>query len=342
VPAPLVDDADKFLRGDGTWGLPAWFGLESAGLVPVSTPADADKFLRGDATWGTVSNFNTTDAGLVPAPQVADAGKFLRGDGTWGTLSIVNTGTPGLVPAPAAGDENRFLTGNGIWSDAPAPVAYTASSVGTGSGVEILRGQFGLSLEFRRIASVDTALNITVVNQQVQIQLMPQNIPLFSTTERGMVPPCGSVSTTRFLRDDGVWSEMLPVYTPLWYSKVVVLNSSMPNDITKEYVLRTSTIEQMISHIMITASLTTVGRSLKVRVVGTKSGSDDIFLTPELPLTSATPIDYQNNTLQKLPDGFRLGLWVYAAEVPPQPFNTLTGGNINLNFEWSELPLLST
>lgn len=64
VPAPLIADKDKYLKGDGTWDTP------SGGV---------------DMTGATASTAGTH--GLVPAPSVGDNEKFLRGDGTWQTAS---------------------------------------------------------------------------------------------------------------------------------------------------------------------------------------------------------------------------------------------------------------
>lgn len=63
-------------------------GTLSAGS---SSAGDANKYLKGDGTWAAISNMTGADAstagvsGLVPAPAAGDQDKFLKGDGSWGT-----------------------------------------------------------------------------------------------------------------------------------------------------------------------------------------------------------------------------------------------------------------
>ena len=67
VPAPTVEDKDRFLKGDGTWGdviipeVPNMVGATAnedgaAGIVPKPLAGDQNKFLSGDATWKDVEH----------------------------------------------------------------------------------------------------------------------------------------------------------------------------------------------------------------------------------------------------------------------------------------------
>lgn len=64
------------------------------GLVPAPLIADRDKYLKGDGTWQNIPNMTgATSAangasGLVPQPLIANIAQFLRGDGAWATPTI--------------------------------------------------------------------------------------------------------------------------------------------------------------------------------------------------------------------------------------------------------------
>lgn len=60
------------------------------GLVPHANVDDREKVLMGDGTWGEIytkpfsgASDGNGEAGIVPAPASGDADKYLRGDGTW-------------------------------------------------------------------------------------------------------------------------------------------------------------------------------------------------------------------------------------------------------------------
>lgn len=85
VPAPGVQDAQKFLRGDGTWANTGGeYTLDSTDGISVDLYENnqlkdhvpIDTFLGADAQ-------NVGTPGLVPVAQINDRTKFLRGDGTW-------------------------------------------------------------------------------------------------------------------------------------------------------------------------------------------------------------------------------------------------------------------
>lgn len=148
VPAPAVGDANKFLRGDGTWDTPAsvTYGLadvSSDGLVPhLYNGTDAQlraRYLRGDNTWQelpeppvmTGATGSTNGAkGLVPAPAAGYQGTFLRGDGSWVAINksyigLGNVQNLGVDYSPTVGSGN-YVTSGGVYSAlAPMVVGYT-------------------------------------------------------------------------------------------------------------------------------------------------------------------------------------------------------------------------
>lgn len=71
------------------------------GLVKAPAAGDQGKYLKADGTWGVPTNTTYNDMkgasasaagthGLVPAPAAGNQGKFLRGDGTWQTPTDTN------------------------------------------------------------------------------------------------------------------------------------------------------------------------------------------------------------------------------------------------------------
>lgn len=141
VPAPLMADKDKFLKGDGTWGTPSG-GVDMTGatassagthgLVPAPAAGDNEKFLRGDGTWQDASGGSSTLSGLTDTDITTPTnGQILKYDATsskWinvtasgggvvmtGATSSVN-GTQGEAPQPLAGDQEKVLTGAGTWT----------------------------------------------------------------------------------------------------------------------------------------------------------------------------------------------------------------------------------
>lgn len=86
VPAPVASTSRKYLRDDGTWGVPdttSYTVMKGAtvsvagtsGLVPAPSAGNITRYLRADATWGTlgaaafaniVDNRTTNVKGFVP------------------------------------------------------------------------------------------------------------------------------------------------------------------------------------------------------------------------------------------------------------------------------------
>lgn len=85
VPGPVAVDTTQFLRSDASWAAIPTFVGANPGLVPTGGSANANKFLKGNGTWG--GTFAIGSDGLVPAPTNADVGKILSvnasGVGEW-------------------------------------------------------------------------------------------------------------------------------------------------------------------------------------------------------------------------------------------------------------------
>ncbi len=146
----------------GTWDSSKWTAIKSMdvfsgsapGLVPMATASDADKALRGDGTWGDVSSgIKESDLGNIVAevydpthtykyPNTCIYEKVLyRCDsptditGTWDSskwtaiksMDVFSGSAPGLVPSAAASDADKALRGDGTWGDVSSvSVSYDA------------------------------------------------------------------------------------------------------------------------------------------------------------------------------------------------------------------------
>ena len=103
------------------------FTSTSDGLVP-SSGANADKFLKGNGTWGTPEQYTLPTASdeILGGVKVGD-GLTIANDGTLsanvqsvpGMIGATTStdGTAGLVPAPLTTDLGKFLSANGNWKE---------------------------------------------------------------------------------------------------------------------------------------------------------------------------------------------------------------------------------
>jgi hypothetical protein len=109
VPAPASGDAQKFLRGDGTWDTLSTFELEE---MPASIGTDDQILIVSSGAFVFVDandhehsandiTSDTLDAARLPTMVGATSG---------------DAGTKGAVPAPSAGEEALFLRGDGTWA----------------------------------------------------------------------------------------------------------------------------------------------------------------------------------------------------------------------------------
>lgn len=107
----------------------------TAGLVPAPAAGSVNRYLRCDGSWGVPPDTNTvythpSTAGNKHIPAGGSSGKILRwsadGTATWGddkdttydamtAATASAAGKAGLVPAPAAGAQAKYLRGDGTW-----------------------------------------------------------------------------------------------------------------------------------------------------------------------------------------------------------------------------------
>ena len=103
VPGPVAIDTTQFLRSDAQWASIPTFAGANPGLVPTGGSANANKFLKGNGTWG--GTFVVGTDGLVPAPTNADVGKILSvnssGVGEW-VVDSDTTNTAGTTQETVA------------------------------------------------------------------------------------------------------------------------------------------------------------------------------------------------------------------------------------------------
>lgn len=150
VPAPLATDADKFLRGDGTWvDIDDVVGNTTYELSgAVGTGADSDKYIVTLAgsdgsvdddtkipsyVGATASNYELLAS--QPEDWTTNYTDYYISDGDGGYTHVTGSSAPafaqntyykynaaaagvvGLVPAATAGTTNAYLRSDGTWDD---------------------------------------------------------------------------------------------------------------------------------------------------------------------------------------------------------------------------------
>lgn len=163
VPAPLIADKDKFLKGDGTWSNAGGGSLSTLSDVTLSSPTNGQvlkydsvsgKWINGSGGTATTSLANLTDVNLtslvngqliqydavaqkwvnigVDAAPTQNSSNPVTSGGVYSALPSTMTGATagadgagGLVPKPNAGDENKVLTGAGTWGSLDGKVDKT-------------------------------------------------------------------------------------------------------------------------------------------------------------------------------------------------------------------------
>ena len=98
VPAPLIADREKFLKGNGSWG-------EAGELSWTGTQAQWDALSSSEKAEYDGKKVYITDDYMQNIPVMTGA-------------SANDGGYKGLVPTPHAGDEIKVLFGNGAWGNA--------------------------------------------------------------------------------------------------------------------------------------------------------------------------------------------------------------------------------
>lgn len=151
VKAPAAGDQGKFLKGDGTWGVPTDTKYNAATTSTAGLMSAADKSKLDGIAQNANNYTHPTTAGNKHIPAGGSAGQILRwasdGTATWGADNNTTyskfkgatadaAGGDGLVPAPAKGDQAKFLKADGTWG-VPTNTTYndmkgaSASAAGT-------------------------------------------------------------------------------------------------------------------------------------------------------------------------------------------------------------------
>lgn len=125
-----------------------------AGLVPAPAAGAQAKYLRGDGTWGVPTNTtyglaSTTANGLLRQLN-GSTSSFMRGDGTWATppnttYAVANESTNGLMAAADKKTMNRLIGVNTVTTLANLPISKR-SITATLSAATTLSVQSGMQI----------------------------------------------------------------------------------------------------------------------------------------------------------------------------------------------------
>ena len=154
VPKPFINDKDKFLKGDGTWGQEALFGNTIDGLVPKTEGKYGADYLLSINGWRTDYNEVHLDNKLIgsaggsyittplDSPMVEGDYKFILKDGntiivryfTWSgstvTLNIDNNYTMQVTETTA-----QLTWWRGSWRDIYGDIYRNTGASGGGGGI---------------------------------------------------------------------------------------------------------------------------------------------------------------------------------------------------------------
>ena len=241
VPAPLIAEKDKYLKGDGSWGEPTgttyndYDGL-THGLVPLPTTSGSGRYLKEDGSWdnppGGVSDVQTKTSNsgsysTVVVNGVAQvdlsslyedkqnkltAGNNISIDPATNEISATNTeyndytgSTHGLVKPPTTSGSGRYLKEDGSWDNPPGGVSdvQTKTSDSGSYSTVVVNGvaQIDLSTKQDKL----TAGNNIQINANNEISATNTEYNDFSGSAHGLVPQSTSGDQNKFLKGDGSW-----------------------------------------------------------------------------------------------------------------------------------------
>jgi collagen type I/II/III/V/XI/XXIV/XXVII alpha len=209
VPAPASGDADKFLKGDGTWALPDIFnvaGMPTAigtegQVLKVNTTEDALEFgdLNDHAHAGDDITSGTVDNSYLGVMVGASSGA---------------AGEKGAVPAPVAGEQLKFLRGDGTWASVTTgsmsaldmtdiPDAYG----GAGTILQVNAGNTGFNFVNPNSLSLSGSQIVSGTVSASRLGLMT-GATAGANGASGAVPAPTTGQHTHFLRGDGTWQSV--------------------------------------------------------------------------------------------------------------------------------------
>ena len=171
-------DSSNFLRGDGTWAIPATVSDANKGDITVT---------GAGATW-TINNSSVTMS-KISATGTPSASTFLRGDGSWQSVPSLTDGDKGDITVSASGA--TWTIDNGVVTTAKI------SATGTPSASTFLRGD-GSWQAVPALTDGDKGdITVSASGATWTIDNSVVTVAKLSAT--------GTPSASTFLRGDGSW-----------------------------------------------------------------------------------------------------------------------------------------
>ena len=239
VPAPLIADRNKFLKGDGTWAaVPdenttytlsgTTYGTSDATQIVTLTPSSGTATTAEIKALVGATSSAAGKAGLVPVPPKSGYNtKFLRADGSW----VVPTNTTyALSGAYGSGNKTwvSTLTANGSTAagTSTVPTASTSvygitslSSATNSSAEDVAATPKAVKLAYDLAAGKSTVavsnlktsgtkiatITIDGTGKDVYVQNMTASTASAAGTRGTVQPPANSMD--KYLRGDNTWVE---------------------------------------------------------------------------------------------------------------------------------------
>lgn len=225
VPAPLIGDQTKFLRGDATWVTIATtdttyalsgitYNSDNTKQVVTLTPSSGTETYADIEPMVGATSSAAGKAGLVPKPATGNRSQYLRGDGSWATPTNTDT----KVNVTLATTTKLFLLG---CSETPTSTAQAVESkADTGVYLTTTAGTL-------HATNFDGKINNHTVNADVPsgavftdtwIAMTGATSSADGTVGYVNAAPPSDGYNTKYLRADGTWAVPPGTYTHPTYT----------------------------------------------------------------------------------------------------------------------------
>ena len=218
VPAPLTDQQNKVLRGDGAWGdlIPSWAATTAYEPNDVVYDPATSEIFRRTAAGTSGATFDAAEKALwtqmswkddtptvqhISAAHTAASGELIFADNTGGVFTVT------LPATPEDGDKVTVVDSAGGFATAnQVTVSGNGNNINGAAGTKGLRAPYSIN-EFVYDATAGTWV-LGVENEKAAIPVEASTTA--AAGEEGLVPQPPQDSQNQFLRGDATFGSSVP------------------------------------------------------------------------------------------------------------------------------------